>query len=388
MLKLMRWFLGYVKFSFFSGFADGFINDCYNNKFNLKNVCINGGEVVAECPAMLYPYLRKAAKRNGGRLKITEKHGLIFCFSKIKNRWGIFVGIVIGIIFISYISGFVWNIDITGNNRLSEAELRAFLSDNGFCEGVRWRDIDKDKIENLLLASYKDCAFAHINRYGTYAVLEIDEAVIKPKTVSRKKYRHVKATKDGVIIKAKVYDGWPIRKKGDAVVKGELLISGVYSGKKKVTLKTHARGEYIARVKEPFSLTVNRNQNVKEYLCEEERKSLLFFGLRIPMYLSKSPDNAEAETENKLLVLNSKSLPVGIQKTKIRTYKNKVITLNDSELTRLAERETERKLKADFGEYKIVKKKIKISLNESCAEAKGYVICHENIGKEVKIKQH
>ena len=387
MLRLIRWLIGYVKFGFVSGFADGFVNDCYQNKFNVKNIEIKGGNIVAECPAPLYPYLRKTAKKNGGRLKTIEKHGLIFCFSGVKNRWGLFVGIVLGICFISYVSGFIWSIDITGNKRLGENEIRSFLSANGFCEGTRWKDVDKDKIENLLLASYDDCAFAHINRYGTHAVLEIDEAVIKPKTVNRKKRRNLVAKKDGVIIKDKVYDGWKIRKKGDAVTKGELLISGTYSGDKKVRLYAHARGEYIARVKEDFSLTVSRNQSVKEYLSVEERKTLLFFGLKIPLYLSKTPKNAEVQTEDNYLNLNGESLPVGIRKTQIKTYKNKVITLNDSELTSLIESEINKKLKDDFGEYKIIKKKIKIKLNENTAEAKGYVICHENIGKEVKMKR-
>ena len=386
MYKLIRWLIGYVSFSFYSGFSEGFINDCYSKKLNIKNVTVKDGTLYAECPSLLYPYLRSTARKNGGRLRINEKHGALFSLSKIKNRWGIFVGIVLGIIFISYISGFVWNIEITGNKTLGEGELRSFLSDNGFTEGVRWRDADRDKIENLLLASFDKCAFAHINRNGTSATLEIDEAVEKPKTVNRKKYANLKAKKSGIIVKATVYDGWAVRNRGDAVTKGDLLISGIYSGEKKVTLYTHARGEYIARVKEKFSLTVNRNQSYKKYLSEIERKSILFFGLKIPLYIGKTPKNAEVTTSNSCLVLNGKELPLGIQKCKIKTYKNEVRTLSDRELNALCESEVKKELDTDFSDYKIIKTKLSTELLTSCAKVTGYVICHEDIGEEVRIR--
>lgn len=386
MLKFFRWFIGYVSFSFSEGFCDGFINDCYEKKFNLKNISVKDNKVYAECPAALYPYLRKAARKNGGRLNIIKKHGLLFLLSKIKNRWGIFTGIVAGIIFLSFVSGFIWNIEITGNKKISDTELVNLMSENGFKEGVRWKDTDRNRIENLILATYKDCAFAHINRDGVKAVLEIDEAVVKPKTVSRKKITNLKAKKSGVIVKATVYDGWAKVKKGDAVTKGDLLISGIYSGEKKVTLYTHARGEYIAQVKEKVKLTVNRTQSYKRYLTSQKRKSLLFFGLKIPLYIGKTPKNAETKTEYNYIKLNEKNLPIGICKATVKTFKREEKTLSDRELIYLTNSEINKFIKENFKNKTIVKKKIKTELKENCSTVNGYILCLEDIGKEYRIK--
>ena len=386
MISLLKWLLGYIAFTFEGGFSDGFINECYQSKYNIQNIKRNGAVLTAECPAELYPYLRQVARKNGGRLRIDKKRGIIFILAKIKTRWGLFFGAVVGIIFISFISGFVWNIDITGNSVLSETQLRGFLNDNGFYEGAYWREVDRDVIENLLLASFDDIAWAHINRDGTSARVEINESVIRPKTVKRKKYCNVKAKKSGVIVKATVYDGWGKVKKGDAVNKGDLLISGIYSGEKKVNLFTHARGKYIAEVKEKFSLTVNRNQSYKRYISEERRQTLIFFNIQLPLYIGKTPKNAETESEERRIVLNGKKLPVGIRESTIRVYKNEVKTLSDRELTQLINSETEKKIKSDFAPYQIIKKKIKTELGGGSATAKGYVLCLEDIGQEVRIK--
>ncbi len=386
MVKLIRWLLGYVVFSFSGGFNEGFLDDCFNKKYNIRNIKTNDGALYAECLAGLYPYLRKIARNNGGRLKIIKKHGIIFILSKIKNRWGIFVGIVLGIMFINFVSGFVWNIDVTGNERLSEETLRSFLSENGFSEGTYWRSIDRPTLESLLLASFDDIAWAQINRDGTSARLEINETVKRPKTVKRSKYTNLKAKKRGVIVKATVYDGWAMINKGDAVNKGDLLISGIYTEEKGKTQFTHARGEYIAQVKEKFSLTVSRNQSRKVYLSETERKALLFFGLRIPLYIGKADKNAEVETRYNYISLNGKNLPIGLENSTVRIYKKEERTLSDKELTALSQNEIKRKLKNDYGKYEIIKKKIDTELTDSAAVSKGYVLCLEDIGKEVKIK--
>ena len=386
MVRLIKWLTGYISFVFSNGFYEGFLNECYLKKYNIQNVKVKGSALYADCPAGLYPYLRKTAKNHGGRLKIVKKHGLIFILSKIKNRWGLFVGAVIGIIFISFITGFIWNIDIIGNEKISEKTLREFTAENGLFEGAYLKNVDRDRVENLLMAGFEDIAWAHINIDGTSARLEINESVRKPKTVNKKHYANLKAKKDGIIVKATVYDGWAKVKKGDAVSKGELLVSGIYSGEKKVTLFTHARGKFIAQVKENFSLNVSREQSYKRYTSEKTQKSILFFGVEIPLYFGKTPKSAEVVSEYNYTVLNEKKLPVGIKRSTVREYKVEVKALNDRELNELLDKEIKRKLKSDFKKYEIIKKKIDTELTESSGVAKGYVICLEDIGKEVRIK--
>ena len=387
MVRLFRWLLGYVKFSFSGGFADGFVDSCYQNRINVHNLKNKNGIVFGECLARDYVQLHIPARKNGGKVKIIKKRGLTFQLLKIRNRWGLFVGAVLFVLIVSFFSGFVWNVEIVGNERISDEEITAFLEENNLRRGAYWKSIDKDKIENLMMASFDDCAWVHINELGSTARVEINETVKKPE-IEPKTISNVKAKKDGLIVKASVISGWGVAKAGSGVTKGDLLISGVYeSEQKKGTQFVHASGEYIAEVKEKLNVTVSRKQSYKAYGEERIIKKLSFFGFEIPLGIySDAKKNCEIKTESNYLTLNSNELPIGITTVRERDYEIKTRLLSDSELNKLVKNEIEKKLSEDFSDYEIIKKKIDISLGADKASVKGDLICLENIGEEVEIK--
>lgn len=388
MIRIIRWFLGYVKFQFTNGFIDGFVNDCFENGVNVHSLKRNENILYGECSVKVYPRLHKIALKNGGKTRIIKKRGIIFPFLKLRNRWGIFAGALAFVCLVSFLSGFIWNIEITGNEKISTKEISSFLEENGFCRGAYWKNIEKDRLENLIMASFDDCAWVHINEIGTTARVEINETVEKPDKKSKKTITNLKAVKDGIIVKATVYNGWGVARVGDSVVKGDLLVSGIYeSENKKTNFFAHASGEYIAEVKEKFSLTVSRKQSRKAYGQEKKYKKINFFGLTIPLYIvPPAKQNCEITESVDYAKLNKKELPIGITTVIARSYMPQTEMLSDKELVKLTEQEIEKKLGEDFGSAEIIKKDIDISLESGEAVAKGTVTCLENIGKEVKIK--
>ena len=388
MVRLFRWLLGYVCFSFCGGFNDGFINRCYEKRINVNNLKTDKGDLYGECLAREYSKLRPIAKSSGGRLKIVKKKGIVFPLLKLKNRWGLFAGAVLFILITSFLSGFIWNVEIVGNERISSEKIAAFLEENGIKRGESWRNIDKNKTENLMMASFEDIAWVHINELGTTARVEINETKSKPKIVNSKQISNIKAKKDGFIVKASVTSGWAEKKVGDSVTKGDLLISGVYeSEKKKGNQFAHASGEYIAEVKEPFSLTVARKQSYREYKETRSFKKLGFFGLKIPLYLVPfEKKNSELTVSSDYLKLNNNELPIGIITVKEKRYTVKSRLLSDSELQKLTESEIQKKLNEDFSDYEIIRENINITLGADDASAQGETICLEDIGEEVPIK--
>lgn len=385
MLRLLRWLIGFVEFGFSGGFCEGFINSCLEKRLNISDVEFTENGITASCPAVLYQSLRPIAKSNGGRLKVVKKRGLIFLLRPLKNRWGLFVGAVAAIVIICVLSGFVWKVEITGNEKIPESELVSLLEENGLKRGVMKRGVEKGRLESLVCAAFPDCAWAHINEKGTTLRLEISEGVISPKTVDIKEYSNLRAVKDGVIVKATVYDGWAVKKKGDAVSEGDILVSGVYeSEKKKLNLFAHAQGEYIAEVKEPIKLKISRMQSEKVFIGENKYKYLNFFSLKIPLFLSPVAEGDESE-ESRFVSLNGESLPLGITEKTVKPFTVKKRLLSDSELQTLAASELENKLKNEFAECEIIKRKLDTALSDDCLTVSGYIICLENIGEEIKI---
>lgn len=387
MLELIRWILGYIDFEFSGGFIDGFINACYKNHIPVHDLKRSDGSLFGGTTAKNYKKLHTIALKNGGRVKIVKKHGFVFTLLRFKHRFGLIAGALAFVLIINFLNGFVWNIEIVGNSRISDESIIQFLSENDLKVGSYWDNVKRNTIEALIMASFDDCAWVNINEDGTTARVEINETIEKP-TLTEKTVTNFKATKDGIIVSSLVYDGWQVAKVGDAVTEGDLLISGVYGNElKKATIYAHASGEVIARVDEKVNITISRQQGIKEYLDTKTFKTLEFFGVKIPLYIGSSNiTSSDVKASTKYLALNKKPLPIGIKTKTVKPYIKTTTTLSDKELNALCEKELKSKIKNEFGAISVVKKDVDISLNSENGVVKGTVTCLESIGKEVKIK--
>lgn len=390
MIRFFWWLYGYVDFVFENGFAEGFINDCYNKRLSVKHLDKRDGALVGEASVRSYRKLHSVALKNGGKVKIVKKHGPVFLFLKIRGRWGIFAGCLFFIFIVNFLSGFVWNIEISGNSKISDEQIMQVLNDNGFDIGTHWSGFNKENVENYMLATFDDCAWAHINRFGTTARVEINEAVMKPEIIDNEGITNLKATKDGIIVKATVYGGWQIAQVGDSVVQGDLLVSGVFESEAtKQNLFAHAYGDFIAQVKENVQITVSRNQSEKVYHQPKEYKTLVFFGIKLPLYIGSSNQiNSDVEQDEKYITISGKALPIGVATKTVTTYDVKTKVLSDKELNELVQKEIEKRLKQDYSHCEIISRSADISLNQHQAVADVELVCLENIGEIVNITKN
>lgn len=383
--RIVQWLVGYVEFSFSGGFGADFLNECFQLGLNVYKIR-DDSRLTARCPVQAYKYLHRIAFRHGGKVRIIKKCGLPFYVSRLMSRSGLAVGCVLCVVLFCFLSGFVWNIEYVGNTTIEQSRIEAFLDKNDFRIGTHWDVDEKKKLEDLMLASFDEIAWVHINRIGTTARVEIQEATPKP-NIESKDYTNLTAVKDGVIVSAMVKDGWQQAFVGDSVTKGTILVSGVYAPEeKKENFFAHASGDFVARVNEKFTLTVSREQCRREYLGEKEYKAISFFGLYLPLYVGKIPkETAEIERHSSYLTINDRPVPIGIIKTCVREYNIYTINLSDKALLDLAEKLAEQKLVGEFGRENIESKQINVTLNFNSAEARCNAQVLENIGEEVRL---
>lgn len=388
MIRLLQWLWGYVRFEFSHGFVEGFVNDCFGAGANVQDLVRSDDVLLGSCSAKTYFSLRHIARKNGGTLKIIEKHGPIFAFLKLRNRWGLFVGALCFVVIICFVSCFVWNIEITGNSKIPTADIMLFLEENGVSIGAYSRGIDRDIVESLIMASFDDCAWAHINIDGTTATVEFDETIPKPDVVESGIVTNVKSTHDAHIVKIVAYDGWQVVSAGDSVVAGDLLISGIREGEGgKRNVFAHAMGRVLARVDEPIDLIISRQQCKKKYVDTIVFKSLYFFGVRIPLYLHSSQiPNADMDVDHSYLVVNGHELPIGVITKTAKVFSVENVVLDDKDLNALITDEVNKHIARKYSDCEIISKKIDVSLNSAEAHATGTLCCVMDIGKEELIK--
>ena len=82
------------------------------------------------------------------------------------------------------LSGFIWDVQVVGNNRVGTGTLETYMAQNGVAVGKPWQGTARSRLNYRLLGDFPDLAWAHINKVGATARLEVAERVDTPKTKS------------------------------------------------------------------------------------------------------------------------------------------------------------------------------------------------------------
>ena len=162
------------------------------------------------------------------RYDIGSPRGIYGFIRQNRQRYGLFISLILTLILAVISSGLVWDVRISGNERLPDYVIENALSNVGFGVGTSWRSIDKNVIESELLIEREDIAWISVNRRGTVAYVE----VIESENVGNREdagplYSNIVADRDGVVEEITVQSGVANVKIGDVVKKGDVLISGV-----------------------------------------------------------------------------------------------------------------------------------------------------------------
>ena len=258
-IRLLRFLLGYAKFEATGVFCERFINLCSYNGIKIWGIIKKQEKIVAYILARDYKKLRRISKKTSMRPRVVGRYGLPFILRKFRARSGLFAGAVVAAVLIYTLSLSVWNIQIEGNNRVETAEIQSVLKNLGMTEGVRRDDIDTEKIRHELLLSMPELSWAAINLNGTSAVIEVSEA--EPTDTNKDDTPcNIVAKSDGRIVSIDVYKGLSNVKEGDAVVKGDLLISGVVDHLNGTASFLRASGSVLAETESEISVRVDYNQ--------------------------------------------------------------------------------------------------------------------------------
>lgn len=322
MVWLFRFLLGFVEFEFFGGFYEDFLTRCFKDGVEIKETMLTDGGFKAVCSIKTYKQLHKIALKNGGKVRILKKKGLPFLLLPLKNRLGFFTGALAFVVIISFLGGFVWNVELVGNERVSDAELGAFLDKNGVKSGVMWSGIDREKIAWEMMGGFSDIAWAHINKIGTTARVEINETNIPPE-------------KD---------NGDSNKLQGITVFRKQLE---VVTSREQSKIKTEKQKTY---------------------------KTILFFGAKIPLYLNKEKGVFSDSRESKITIRDTE-LPVGCLFENEKWIACEKVLLTDAELLELSKKRLRFEEEKAFDSYEIINKTTDFSIDESkCVITASYIV--------------
>jgi similar to stage IV sporulation protein len=349
MLPEVFYFLkGYVIIKTEGSFPEKFINMalCKNVYiWDIKKVDRN--TVTMKMSTRGFLLVKDLSARAGCNSYIIGESGLLHLVKKYKKRSALIIGLFAFLSVLSVMSAFVWDIEVSGNERTDTGVIMAQLKSAGLKNGAYIKNIDIDGITRKVMAQNNEISWIGINIKGTKASVEIAEGAPKPDIFDKDIVCSIVSEKDGVVDEIITRTGFPVVKKGDTVHKGQLLVSGVTDSPAVGVRGVHSDADIMLKCWYDKQASVALEQTRTVPLGEEKtRYSILAGNKTIKLYFGKEPyEEFELKTEDKYSAGKLK-LKKNIY-TKIKTEK---YMLSEADAVDRAKKQIENEIKDMIGE--------------------------------------
>lgn len=233
MISIIRYCRGYVKIRVWGYSPERFMNLCTNRGILLWGVCSCGGCYTMYLSLADFFSLKEIVRKTKTKVAVLEKRGLPFLARDVKRRRMFAAGVLMCLLFILFMSRFVWAIELCGNRMITDDELYDFLEREGVSYGSKKIRIDAGELEKALREEFRQITWASVGLDGTKITVQVKENDLPDqKEQSGEKGAFpdgadLVASVDGTVVSILTRSGVPLVKAGDPVKKGDILISGL-----------------------------------------------------------------------------------------------------------------------------------------------------------------
>lgn len=172
-----------------------------------------------------YEALKNIAEDNDFEITVTERQGLPFYKNVLKRRMGFITGALIFIMALYLMSSFIWFVNISGNNHVSQNRILLTAAKYGLYQGAAKWHFSRSEVEDAMLREIAELSYVQLDISGVRANIKVVEKILPRTDITGP--CHMVAQKDGVVEDILVLEGEANVSPGTAVAKGDILISGI-----------------------------------------------------------------------------------------------------------------------------------------------------------------
>ena len=324
-------------------------------------------------------------RRKGGDAKTVRRKGLYYLFRRFLHRPVLVIGIVILFLAMTMLPTRIFFFRVEGNGEIPAKRILEQASQCGISFGASRREVRSENMKNKLLQAMPELQWAGVNTYGCVAVISVEPREIADQDSTVDTVSRIVANRDGVILSVTATKGNPLCAVGQAVKRGEVLISG-YTDCGISIRATRSVGEVYARTQQQLTAVTPAQYSVQQIALRQERKYALLIGKkRINFYKGSGilPDTCDRMYEENYMTLpGGFQLPVAIVE--------EVWTYYDCAEGRIGEADASALLGDSAAAYltdhmiagQILSKNETISPEEDYYILTGHYACYEMIGRE------
>lgn len=327
------------------------------------------------------------AHRHGIAVEAVKRRGIVEAIRFGLSRPGLPIGIVLAVLLTLFASGRLWEIRVTGNSTLSESAVIRELNAAGLSVGDPVKGLDVDSIENRLLKDSERISWITVNLIGTVAEVQIREKLMPDRGDPDKSPANLVACCDGVIVGCEIERGNLLVKKGMAVRKGELLVSGIYDSAAAGLRFTRAAGVIYAETSHTFEISVPfRHEVLIEDGAPETGYTLCFFGKEFALKAAPAASDSAGVAERiAYLSVFGHELPIAVRCETVQGYRTEEAYYTPERAMEIAYYRLSREIAAIPGMQGLLSKSITSEMTEDGYVLSCRITCIENIAKTKNI---
>ncbi|MCM1112855.1 MAG: sporulation protein YqfD [Muribaculum sp.] len=286
MLDVLKYIRGYLRIRVTGFSPERFMNLCSNRDILLWDIEQSGDGYVMCISLYGFYRIRAIVKKTGTRVAILERCGLPFFLSTMRKRRIFLLGLLLAVSCWYVSTWFVWDIEITGNYRVTTDQLESFLKEQNIREGMRRDSLDIGELEKSLRRRFSLVTWTSARLDGTrlyISVKENDAPILQEGETQESGGTDLVSEFDGRVAAIVVRTGVPKVRIGDTVERGSVLVDGkipVYNDD--ATLREYifadADADIVIEHVETFQATLPFDYIEREYTGRETKQKFVRVG--------------------------------------------------------------------------------------------------------------
>lgn len=352
LISLFRYIQGYLKIRVTGYSPERFLNLCKNKKIAVWGLEAGHNSYDMYIKVAGFRKLKPILRKTQTKVSILERFGLPFFFHRYRKRKLFFIGIFSCLLIIYSMTFFIWNIDLEGNQTITDDVLIEYLESEKIYHGMAKRKVDCEQIVKDIRKNFDEIIWVSASVDGTRLFINVKEnADTFVESEEEAVPSDIIADKTGTVVEIITRNGVPQVSIGREVAQGDLLVSGtvdVLNDAKEVVSHNFvtADADIILRTVVPYEDYIEKKYTQKVYTNKKRSLVYLKLGQRtLQLGIQKNKfEHADTKTKEKQLQLGENFyLPIYVGTKKIYEYELETLEYTKEELDTL--------LKKNFDQY-------------------------------------
>lgn len=377
-LKFFHFLCGYVSFFTVGEFPERLLNIFSKCGVTVWEINRKDNKIWGKMTVRDYKKMLTLRQKSRVRTQIIGKFGLPFIVRKYKHRIGFVTGLAIFFVTLHILSCFVWNIRVSGNNKVSAEEIISVCASLGIKEGIKRNAVDTNVLPSKIMLCLDELSWVSLNVEG--CILTVNVAERDSVQMPSRMPCNLVAKSDGIIDKFLINNGKTLVKRGQAVKAGELLVSGIVPNADGSSRFVEATGTVTAITNREISYLADFIQTQTVAVAKPKQKTVMtFFGFNIPLYLGEEKGIFETTLRKKQFEFGKVYLPIKFTTKTFVRVEDRAFEVDVTTATDIAKKWIENREAEEFKDAEIMERSENVVVEEGGVRVTAKYKCKENI---------